>query len=493
MVHKIISQAPQIKKEDGLANLIGQFGKWQCILLLTISLVKLSSGWVQMTIIFLTPKLIFWCKTFKNSSITGESMKCYEDCLEYEYDTSPFGNTIISEWDLVCGRSWLTSFTQMVLQFGILLGSILFGFLSDRYGRKNAFLVSITTLIIFGFAISFAPDYITFTVLRFFQGVATAGTMVISFVMVMEGIGPKYREICGCLFQIPFIIGHMTIPLFAYFFRDWNHYSLALAIPPLIYLGYFFVLAESPRWLITMGKVEEATKIVKRAAEMNGLPTEKVEETLKKMSEDIQSQSTNSKPNYADLFQSALLLKTVCSCIIWLIVGLTYYGFNQYISQTSSDPFITVAAVAVIQLPSILFSIWLLRHFGRKTAVITFLTIGGLCVLTLGLVPDKFWITLTLGCIGVSCASVVATCIYIYTSELFPTVVRNMGMGACSTFMRVGSMVAPFVSDLSVTIPWLPTIIFGAAPVAAALVCVLLPETKGTALPDSINEVKDKV
>lgn len=137
-----------------------------------------------------------------------------------------------------------------------------------RYGRKNTFLISISTLIIFGFSVSFAPDYITFTVLRFFLGLATAGTMVVSFVMVMEAVGPKYREICGCLFQIPFTIGHMTIPLFAYFYRNWNEYSLALAIPPLIYLGYFFVLTESPRWLITSGNVDEATKIVEKAAKM---------------------------------------------------------------------------------------------------------------------------------------------------------------------------------------------------------------------------------
>ena len=132
MVHSVIPQTTQIKKEDGLADLIGHFGKWQCIVLITVSLVKFSSGWVQMAILFLTPSLNFWCKTFENSDGIGENMTCYGDCVEYEYDTSPFGNTIISEWDLVCSRSWLASFTQMVLQFGILIGSVLFGFLSDR-------------------------------------------------------------------------------------------------------------------------------------------------------------------------------------------------------------------------------------------------------------------------------------------------------------------------------------------------------------------------
>lgn len=138
----------------------------------------------------------------------------------------------------------------------------------SRYGRKITFLISITLLVLLGFAIPFSPDYTTFTILRFFWGVATSGTMVVSFVIVMETIGTNYREMLGCLFQIPFIIGHMTVPLFAYFFRSWDTYSLAMAVPPLIYFMYFFSLTESPRWLLSVGRVEEAARIVKKAAEL---------------------------------------------------------------------------------------------------------------------------------------------------------------------------------------------------------------------------------
>lgn len=133
MVQRIAAQITASSKEDGIANLIGQFGKWQFLVFATISLVKLSSGWVQMAILFLTPKLIFWCTEFRNTAPQiVDNSTCYSDCLKYDYDATPFDNTIISEWDLVCERSWLASFTQMVLQLGILLGSIVFGFLSDR-------------------------------------------------------------------------------------------------------------------------------------------------------------------------------------------------------------------------------------------------------------------------------------------------------------------------------------------------------------------------
>ncbi|XP_075984568.1 organic cation transporter protein-like [Anticarsia gemmatalis] len=493
MVVKLSNQITNsVPKQDPFAKLLGDFGRWQFLVFSTISLVKLSSGWVQMAILFLTPNLIFRCVNLGNSTEEVFNNTCYKDCLEYEYDTSPFDNTIVSEWDLICDRRWLASFTQMMLQLGVLVGSITFGFLSDRYGRKITFLVAITTVIIFGLIIPFSPNYIIFTLLRTLLGMATAGTMVVSFVIVMESVGPRYREVTGCLFQIPFTIGHMTVSIFAYYFRSWDTYTLALGIPPLIYLGYFFTLSESPRWLVSQGRVDEATKIVKRAAAINNLPTEKIEETLTQLSQEIRKCSSEEpRLNYSALFQRSLAMKTVCCCTMWLILGITYFGFNQYISQTSPDPFVSVALAGAMQMPSAIVSIWLIKKLGRRLTTSIFFILGGVFVIILYFVPNIFAITLTFGTLGVSCGAIVATSIYVYTSELYPTVVRNMAVGACSTSMRVGSMLAPFISNSLVSMPWLPSVIFGAAALVAGIVCLLLPETKGTNLPDSMEDLQN--
>ncbi|CAB3233014.1 unnamed protein product [Arctia plantaginis] len=492
MVIKITDQiSNSVQKQDPFAKLLGDFGRWQFLVFGTVSLVKLSSGWVQMAILFLIPNLTFWCANLPNATEELLNNTCYKECLEYKYDVSPFDNTIVSEWDLICERRWLASFTQMMLQLGVLVGSVIFGFLSDRYGRKNTFLVAILTVILFGLGIPFSPNYIVFTTLRTFLGMATAGTMVVSFVIVMESVGPRYREVAGCLFQIPFIIGHMTVPLFAYYFRSWDKYTLALGIPPLIYLGYFFTLTESPRWLVSHGRVEEATKIVKKAAAINNLPTAKIEDTLTQLSQEIRKNSEEPRLNYTALFQKSLVAKTACCSIMWLVVGIIFFGFNQYISQTSPDPFISVALAGVIQIPSNLISIWLIKRFGRRLTISIFYILGGVVVIILYFVPKIFAITLTLGTLGVSCAAIVATSIYIYTSELYPTVVRNMGIGASSTSMRIGSMLAPFIADTVVSVPWMPTAIFGVAALVAGLVCLLLPETKGSTLPDSIEDVQN--
>lgn len=195
IANQISSTTPQ---DDPFDQLLGHFGRWQLLIYGAVSLVKLSSGWVQMAILFLTPNLTFRCSnmtfdyandlmnttfnddglmnsssvdSFFNSSITdtigdvsdsvfsNSSMTdtltsgvhidamnntCYSNCKKYEYDATPFVNTIISEWDLVCERQWLASFTQMVLQLGVLIGSIVFGFLSDRYVHFLFLIITLT-------------------------------------------------------------------------------------------------------------------------------------------------------------------------------------------------------------------------------------------------------------------------------------------------------------------------------------------------------------
>lgn len=76
---------------------------------------------------------------------------------------------------------------------------------------------------------------------------------------------------------------------------------------------------------------------------------------------------------------------------------------------------------------------------------------------------------------------------YAFTSELFPTVARNMAMGVSSTASRVGSMLAPFVAGITHG-AWIPPLIFAVGPLIAAAVCWYLPETKGKKLMDRLDD-----
>ncbi|NXU94806.1 S22AD protein, partial [Xiphorhynchus elegans] len=92
--------------------------------------------------------------------------------------------------------------------------------------------------------------------------------------------------------------------------------------------------------------------------------------------------------------------------------------------------------------------------------------------------------TTVLATIGKFAASASFSTSYVYTAELFPTVVRQTGVGLCSMSGRVAGILAPLVRLLGQYHGVIPMAIFGSAPVLGGLLCVLLPETGGTDLLD---------
>lgn len=115
------------EETDIIEGLIGQIGKWQISVCITIFLVKFSVAWHQLCTVFLAPPAIFTC------SNTSYADRCDPSCPSHEFDRSIFQETIVTQWDLVCDRAPLANLAQTVFMFGILMGNVIFGYLSDRY------------------------------------------------------------------------------------------------------------------------------------------------------------------------------------------------------------------------------------------------------------------------------------------------------------------------------------------------------------------------
>lgn len=77
---------------------------------------------------------------------------------------------------------------------------------------------------------------------------------------------------------------------------------------------------------------------------------------------------------------------------------------------------------------------------------------------------------------------------YVFTSELFPTVARNMGIGTSSTANKIGSMLAPFIGGLRKEASWIPPVVFAVCPIIGIAACWCLPETSAKQLQDHLEE-----
>lgn len=140
------------------------------------------------------------------------------------------------------------------------------------------------------------------------------------------------------------------------------------------------------------------------------------------------------------------------------------------------------------QIPGTFVSIYSNKWLGRKLTLMTANCVTGVSCLLITVVPQSSAAHLALGCVGLWGMSISFSTVYLYAGELFPTVVRNSGVGLSSTVARVGSMVAPFVATLSHTSATLPPLTFGIVPLIGAALCIILPDTRGKKLPDTLEE-----
>ncbi|KAK7925123.1 hypothetical protein WMY93_007433 [Mugilogobius chulae] len=180
------------------------------------------------------------------------------------------------------------------------------------------------------------------------------------------------------------------------------------------------VTPESPRWLLSQGRVKEAEAIVRKAAEMNKVKAPLVEEN-------------KIEKNNKRFTQS-----------------LAYYGLSLNTSKLSADPFVACFISAAVEVPAYI-SAWIaLKLWPRRPTLFSFMLLGGLSLLTIQAVPQSLpALAVALEMLGKFFIAANACLAFPCTAEIFPTSIRNTATGTCSTISRVGTSLAPFVFQLT--------------------------------------------
>ncbi|XP_058806102.1 organic cation transporter protein-like [Phymastichus coffea] len=497
-----IKMQQKSKKDKSPVDLVqeamGSLGPWHIVIAVALSLVKFPVAWHQLSIVFLAPPIDFTC-TYPKPANMSEALerKCevdvgngtIEKCTKFFYDRTIFKETIITQWDLVCDREQLANFAQTCTMLGILVGNMIFSAMSDRVGRKIPLMIAILLQSVTGFLTIYSPWYEMFLTFKFISALATGGTMLISFVLLMEIVGPKWRSSLSVLFHVPFLLGFLLNPLVSYLTRTWTGFQMAVSIPPILLLSYYWIVPESPRWLLAVGRTSEAEVILTKAAEKNRISLSKVALAIEDHRNQAKIRTDNTKKfNVTHLFRSPnLCVKTLCICVNWFVCGMSFFGLAQYIGQLDGNIFINTAVSAAVELPGTLIVLFLISRYSRLRILIGGNIVSGAMLLITMFVQDPT-IRVTLATIGIAGMSISFPTVYLYSSEVFPTVVRNVGIGAGSICARVASMLAPYIATMGNVQPWLPPLFFGIGPVIGAGLCFLLPETMNCELPETIED-----
>ncbi|XP_032408042.1 solute carrier family 22 member 24-like [Xiphophorus hellerii] len=193
------------------------------------------------------------------------------ECINgWDYEVQQGVSSLVTEFDLVCGKSGLIEASQSIYMAGILIGCLLVGAISDRFGRRFVILLSLLLLLLFAVITAFSPNIYVYIIFKFLCG-SSAGVIIMNTcVMAVEWTDVSKSALCTTSIISFFSIGQMLLSGIAYLTRNWRILQLVLFSPlVIILLTFYWLLPESSRWLMTQNRKEEAEKALHRAAKVN--------------------------------------------------------------------------------------------------------------------------------------------------------------------------------------------------------------------------------
>ncbi|XP_023118235.1 solute carrier family 22 member 6 isoform X1 [Amphiprion ocellaris] len=420
-----------------------------------------------------------------------------EGCLDgWTFDRSEFLSTTISEWGLVCSLRPLKQMIQTIYMGGVLTGAIVFGGLSDRFGRRSVLIWSYLLLAVLGCSSALSPSYSAYCIFRFLSGMAVSGIILNGVSLKVEWIPTKSRTIVGTLTSFFFTFGQMILAGLAYWLRDWRKLQVVVCAPQFLFFTYSWWYSESARWLVLNRRSEEALKTLHRVARINGKPEMVNKLTMEVLHSHMSKEIESSHSSFTafDLLKTRGMRRiSICLIAVWFSTSFAYYGLAMDLQKFGVSIYLMQIIFGAVDFPAKLFALATLSFLGRRVSQAGCLFLSAAIIFANIFVPsDMQTVRTVLACLGKAFTSASFTTVYLYTGELYPTIIRQTGMGFVSTFSRVGSMAAPAVLILDEVLPALPSLVYGGAAVLAGCFACFLPETLNMPLPDTIEDVEEK-
>ncbi|XP_068196688.1 solute carrier family 22 member 4-like [Antennarius striatus] len=481
-----------------------------------LSMSTIPCGYIPMLVVFVSDTPEHHCKelinsTYNSSSIGPDSCSRYKvndswketeelsndtkECLDgWVYSTDRYTSTIVSEWDLVCENAWKVPFSTSLYFVGVLIGSLICGHLSDRFGRKPVFFSTMFLHAVAPLIQATSISWVMFSIFNFVRGLGQISNYTVSLILGTEILKTSSRVTFSVLGHSGgYGIGYALLPFLAYFIRSWRMLLVASAIPPLLFLPMWWVIPESPLWLLQKGRVEEAEMIIRKAAKMNRVPAPDVifrtGESLELMENKQEEKRTHT---YMDLIRTTNMRNiTISSLFVWLSTSMVFNGLSLNTSNLNGNPYLNCFFSAAIDLVAYVV-LWLVMDRAPRPTLIfcTMMFCGTMLLVTLLVPEDMPIVGLVFALMGKMGSSGANTFIWVFSAELMPTVVRNMGIGITSTAARISNIMCPYIIYMGVYSKIVPYIVFGTISVGTAAVSMLLPDTRNRKLPDLISEAR---
>jgi MFS transporter, putative metabolite:H+ symporter len=331
---------------------------------------------------------------------------------------------------------------------GMMLGSFLTGFLGDKYGRRFTYQANLAIFGLASVAAAFAPSMGALILLRFIIGVGLGAENVVGYSTLTEFIPPQARGkwlggmsvfvVTGL--PAAGLVGTLIIPRFG-----WRAMFMLGGLGALVVWYLRKALPESPRWLESVGRTEEANAIlqaIERESSAGGTPLPPPASTRPA----LHSRSLGS------LLNPVLFPRMIVGCVTLIVINTLIYGFVTWLPTFFVQEGLSIAtsfgyALVMSFGAPIGSAIGALTadSWGRKPTIIGASIFTILVGSVYPFIKNPVILMITGFLLTIPIYILVALLFAIYIPELFPTEVRLRASGICNTFGRGATILTPFV------------------------------------------------
>lgn len=492
------------KEKDPIIEAIGEFGRYQLFVCCVGLLIMIPHSWLSLSLKFVARRTNFTCSSeghhphhlsvvdpyYDNSCSSGHSNQT--PCTSFLFDESQFRATIIQRWSLVCDKDGLESVAQSVFFAGCLAGVFLAGVLADRFGRLVVSVCLVLVYVVAGVGGGLTSSLATWLLLRFIMGAASIGMTTVRYTMQMELVSTNLRTWSSMMGGLGWNIGYMSLPVLAYYLPDMTSLEVVIGLAGLPFLSLYWLHTESPRWLLSIGREEEAKRVINKICSINGREAPKLKWASeltahnKKEEEDGRIWSVLSYPG---MRRNLSVL-----ALAWFSFGMAYFGIALHTPEFGSSVYMVFFLGALSELPMTIVIPPLLNQLGRKRCLVGGLLTTALCLfmsgVASGLLHHQDWIVIALVTLGKLGTSLAFETGYVWTTELFPTLIRSSALSLCSSMARLGAIIAPLMVEIDKDNPMTPIMVYGCITLLTGILSLhISPDTRDwVSMPDSMDE-----
>uniref|UniRef100_A0A8C4LUD2 Major facilitator superfamily (MFS) profile domain-containing protein n=1 Tax=Equus asinus TaxID=9793 RepID=A0A8C4LUD2_EQUAS len=421
---------------------------------------------------------------------TGATEPCTNGWI---YDNSTFPSNIVTEWDLVCTHKTLPQLSQSIFMARTLVGSLMFGTLADRLGRQKVLIWTYLQLAVSGTCTAFTPNFSAYCICRFLSGMATSPINSNSVTLSLEWLPIHARPCLGLLVRLVPSLSQFFVAGMAYAMPQWRHLQLLVSLPFFVFFIYSRFLIESALWYSSLGRLDLTLKVFWRVAQINGKQEEgaKLSIGVRTLPQKDLTMG-QAQPSMLQLLRSPAVRRLfLCLLPPWFANYFSIFGLVMSLQSFGINIYLLQGLFAVVDLPFYFLGFWAVKSLGRKPTQMASLLLSGIFILAYAMIPlDQSFLRTTMAVLGKGCITGSINCLSIYTSELYPTVMRQRGQSMSGTLANTGSIVSPLVGMTAELHPSLPFFFYGAVPMAVCPIIVLLPETIGQPLPNTVLDLE---